>query len=79
MQQYLFRRVGLAFLALIALSILTFLLVRSEGYEGHHYYWDAAGTIMKSHLWSSSTPAIRKTYSKATGIRPGAWNVGPTI
>ena len=42
MQQYLFRRVGLAFLALIALSILTFLLVRSEGYEVHINYdsWD---------------------------------------
>ena len=40
MQQYLFRRVGLAFLALFALSILTFLLVRSEGYEVHHYYGD---------------------------------------
>ena len=35
MQRYLFRRIGLAFLALIALSILTFSLVRSEEYALH--------------------------------------------
>ena len=38
MQQFLFRRVGLALLALFALSILTFLLVRPGHYSPSYYY-----------------------------------------
>ena len=58
MQQFLFRRIGFAFLALFALSILTFMLVRPERYDVR-YVWGEPGSVwLKSDNWSSSTPAI---------------------
>ena len=45
MQQFLFRRIGFAFLALFVLSILTFMLVRPERYDVR-YVWGEPGSRM---------------------------------
>ena len=58
MQQFLFRRIGFAFLALFALSILTFALVRPERYDVRYVWGNLVPVWLKSDNWSSSTPAI---------------------
>ena len=69
MQQYLFRRIGLAFLALIALSILTFLLVRSERYEVQPYYWDAY------YVYDAEEPSLVVQYTRYTkDLFQGNWD-----
>ena len=69
MQQYLFRRIGFAFLALFALSILTFLLVRSERYEVQPYYWDAY------YVYDAEEPSLVVQYARYTkDLFQGNWD-----
>ena len=80
MQQYLFRRIGFAFLALIALSILTFLLVRSEGYEGHHYYGDGGWDYYEKpslvvQYTRYTKDLFQGNWDKAWGLERGSGNI----
>ena len=79
MQQYLFRRVGLAFLALIALSILTFALVRPEHYEVHiNYNWDWVNYERPSLVVQYArytNDLFQGNWDKAWGLERGSENI----
>lgn len=79
MQRYLFRRVGLALLALFALSILTFALVRSEHYVLHYNYdphgWDNyenPSLVAQYGLYMQDL--FQGNWDKAWGLNQTVWS-----
>ena len=58
MQKFLLRRVGLALLALFALSILTFSLVRTGHYQGQYSY------SYSDYYWYSEKPSLALQYGR---------------
>ncbi len=80
MQQYLFRRVGFAFLALFALSILTFALVRPERYDVR-YVWGEPGSRMVEERQLVVQYArymndlFQGNWDKAWGLERGSGNI----
>lgn len=58
MQQFLLRRVDMAVLALFALSILTFALVRTGHYQGQYSYTD------QHTYWRLEKPSLALQYAR---------------
>ena len=78
MQQFLFRRVGLTLLALFALSMMTFLLVRTEHYEVHIIYgpgwpYDEEPSLMVQYARYMSD-LVQGNWDEAWGLSQRTWN-----
>ena len=78
MQQYLLRRVGLALLALFALSILTFALVRSEHYEvriiyGPGWPYDEEPSLVVQYA-RYMNDLSQGNWDKAWGLNQVSWS-----